>query len=99
VAPLGRVIITASRVQHRAASLGTPPAVKPTRQIEAAELTNTAGNYATSSAKALLAATRQSDLIKSDKPKRVGGLTSEQMARMERELEAVQQDLKAVELR
>src|SRR5262249_61198766 len=73
--------------------------MKPTRQIEAAELMNTAGNYATSYAKALLAATRQSDLAKSDKPKRVGGLTSEQMARMEREMDAVQQDLKTVESR
>src|SRR6185503_9004753 len=69
------------------------------RQIEAAELMNTAGNYATSYAKALLAATRQSDLVKSDQPKRIGGLTSEQMTRMEREMEAVQQDLKAVEAR
>jgi len=73
--------------------------MKPMRQIEAAELMNTAGNYATSYAKALLAATRQSDLVKSDQPKRVGGLTPEQMARMEREMEAVQQDLKSVESR
>lgn len=73
--------------------------MKPMRQIEAAELMNTAGNYAASYAKALLAATRQSDLIKSDQPKRVGGLTPEQMARMEREMEAVQQDLKSVESR
>src|SRR5262245_2064118 len=73
--------------------------MKPTRQIEAAELMNTAGNYATSYAKALLAATRQSDLVKSDQPKRVGGLTPEQMTRMEREMEAVQQDLKTVESR
>jgi ParB-like chromosome segregation protein Spo0J len=73
--------------------------MKPMRQLEAAELMNTAGNYATSDAKALLAATRQSDLDKADQPKRVGGLTPEQMARMEREMEAVQQDLKTVESR
>jgi ParB-like chromosome segregation protein Spo0J len=73
--------------------------MKPMRQIEAAELMSTAGNYTASYAKALLAATRQSDLIKSDQPKRVGGLTSEQMSRMEREMEAVQQDLKSVESR
>jgi hypothetical protein len=35
------------------------------RQIEAAELMTTAGNYTASYAQALLAATRQSDLVKS----------------------------------
>jgi ParB-like chromosome segregation protein Spo0J len=73
--------------------------LKPMRQIEAAELMNTAGNYTASYAKALLAATRQSDMAKSDQPKKVGGMTPEQMARMEREMEALQQDLKSVESR
>jgi hypothetical protein len=41
---------------------------------------NTAGNYTSSYAKALLAATRQMDLVKSHKPKKVAGLTVEQMA-------------------
>jgi hypothetical protein len=69
------------------------------RQIEAAELMITAGNYAASYAKALLAATRQDDLVKVDKPKRVAGLTAEQMARMEREMDKLQRDLKTVESR
>ena len=43
--------------------------MRPMRQIEAAELMNTAGNYTSSYAKALLAATRQADLVKADKPK------------------------------
>lgn len=73
--------------------------MKPMRQIEAAELMTTASNYSSSYAKALLAATRQVDLVKSDKPKRVGGLTPEQMSRMEREMNTVQQDLKTVESR
>jgi ParB-like chromosome segregation protein Spo0J len=73
--------------------------MKPMRQIEAAELMSTAGNYTASYAKALLAATRQADLVKSDRPKRVGGLTPEQMSRMEREMNTVQQDLKTVESR
>ena len=73
--------------------------MNPMRQIEAAELMSTAGNYSASYAKALLAATRQADLTKSDRPKKVGGLTSEQMSRMEREMETVQQDLKTVESR
>ena len=73
--------------------------MRPTRQIEAAELMSTAGNYSASYAKALLAASRQADLVKSDQPKKVGGLTPEQMSRMEREMETVQQDLKTVESR
>jgi hypothetical protein len=73
--------------------------MKPMRQIEAADLMSTAGNYTASYAKALLAATRQPDLVKSDRAKQVGGLTPEQMSRMEREMETVQQDLKMVESR
>ena len=41
--------------------------MKPMRQIEAAELMSTAGNYTASYAKALLAATRQADLVKSER--------------------------------
>jgi ParB-like chromosome segregation protein Spo0J len=73
--------------------------MKPMRQIEAADLMSTAGNYTASYAKAILAATRQSDLVKSGQPKKVGGLTPDQMSRMEREMETVQQDLKMVESR
>lgn len=73
--------------------------MKAMRQIEAAELMSTAGNYTASYAKALLAATRQSELVKSDQPKRIAGMTADQMARMEREMEKVQKDLKAVESR
>ena len=73
--------------------------MKPMRQIEAADLMSTAGTYTASYAKAILAATRQADLVKSEQPKKIGGLTPEQMARMEREMETVQQDLKMVESR
>jgi hypothetical protein len=73
--------------------------MKPMRQIDAAELTNTAGNYTPNYAKALLAVTRQNDLVKLDQPKQVAGMTAEQMARMEREMEMVQRDLKSVESR
>jgi ParB-like chromosome segregation protein Spo0J len=73
--------------------------MKPMRQIEAADLMSTAGNYTASYAKAILAATRQADLVKSEQPKKIGGLTPDQMARMEREMETVQQDLKIVESR
>ena len=73
--------------------------MKPMRQIDAAELMSTASNYTSSYAKALLAATRQNDLVKSDQPKQIAGMTAEQMARMEREMEKVQHDLKTVESR
>jgi ParB-like chromosome segregation protein Spo0J len=73
--------------------------MKPVRQIEAAELMITAGNFSTSYARALLAATKQACLVKSDQPKKVSGLTTEQMARMEREMGALQEDMKSVESR
>lgn len=82
-----------------AVTFGVLRKMRPMRQIEAAELMTTAANFTSSYAKALLAATRQGDLIKSDQPKKVAGLTIEQMARMEREMEMLQQDMKTVESR
>src|SRR6266851_3750672 len=49
--------------------------MKPMRQIEAAELMNSASNYTASYAKALLAATRQVDMMKSDQPKKMTAMT------------------------
>lgn len=71
--------------------------MKPMRQIEATELMASAGNFSLSYARALLAGSRQQDLVRPDRPKKVGGLSPEQMERMEREMEAVQRDFKAVE--
>jgi ParB-like chromosome segregation protein Spo0J len=71
--------------------------MKPMRQIEAAELMLSAANYSSSYAKALLVATKQTDLAKPDRLKKIGGITPEQMARMEREMESLQRDFKAVE--
>jgi hypothetical protein len=71
--------------------------MKPLRQVEAVELMTTAGNFTTSYAKALLAATRQEDLAHPDKPKKVPGMTSEQMARMEREMSSLHRDFKQIE--
>lgn len=71
--------------------------MKTMRQIEVAELMLAANNFTSSYAKALLAATRQGDLARPDKPKKVGGMTSEQMARMEREMASLNQDFKALE--
>ena len=71
--------------------------MKPVRQIEVAELMLATNNFTSSYAKALLAATRQADLARPDKPKKVGGMTPEQMARMEREMASLNQDFKALE--
>jgi len=72
--------------------------MKPLRQIEVSELMQSASNFTSTYAKALLAATKQCDLAKPEKPKQVAGMTPEQMARMEREMETLQQDFKAVEV-
>lgn len=71
--------------------------MKPLRQVDAAELMATAENWTSSYAKALLASTRQEDLAKPDQPKKIAGLTSEQMARMEREMTTLHQDFKLIE--
>lgn len=71
--------------------------MRPMRQVEAAELMLSANNFTSAYAKALLAATRQGDLIRQDKPKRVGGMTPDQMARMEREMASLTQDFRALE--
>jgi RepB plasmid partitioning protein len=67
------------------------------RQLEVAEIMVSVGNFTMAYLKALLGATRQTDLINPDKPKRVGGMTPEQMARLERENTMVSQDLKVLE--
>lgn len=71
--------------------------MKPMRQIEVADLMQSVSNFSSSYAKALLIATKQTDLAKPDLPKKVSGLTAEQMARMEREMETLHQDFKAIE--
>lgn len=71
--------------------------MKPLRQMEAAELMVATGNFTLVYARALLAATRKQDLVKPDAPKNIGGLSNDQMARMEREMEGLQQDFKAIE--
>jgi ParB-like chromosome segregation protein Spo0J len=71
--------------------------MKPYRQIEVAELMVSAGNYTSSYAKALLAGTKQADLAKPERPKKVGGMTPEQMDRMEREMATLTRDFKSVE--
>ena len=70
--------------------------MKPLRQIEAVELMSAMNNFTVRYAQALLAATRQEDLAQPDRAKNIRGLTAEQMARMEREMDGPQREFKAV---
>jgi ParB-like chromosome segregation protein Spo0J len=70
--------------------------MKPLRQIEAVELMSAMNNFTARYAQALLAATRQDDLTQPARPKKIGGLSAEQMARMEREMDGLQREFKAV---
>jgi hypothetical protein len=71
--------------------------MKPMRQIEVAELLATANNFSVPYTKALLAATPPDMLVEPERHKSVDGLTSEQMAKMTKEMETLQRDLKAIE--
>jgi RepB plasmid partitioning protein/ParB/Sulfiredoxin domain len=71
--------------------------MNPVRQIEVAELLVAASNYSVPYIKALLAATPAEMLIDGEKNKAVDGLSPDQVARMEKEMEALQRDLKHVE--
>ena len=72
--------------------------MKPIRQLEVAELMVSANNYTISYAKALLATSKPADLHKPDELKKATGLSPEQMARLEREMAAVSQDYKELEV-
>src|SRR5712692_6817552 len=71
--------------------------LKPMRQIEVADLLVATGNFSVPYAKALLAATRSDMLVDPDKHKVVEGLTPEQVAKMEKEMEVLQRDLGLIE--
>ncbi len=71
--------------------------LKPMRQIEVAELLIATGNFYKPYVKALVAATPPEMLVDPDKHKVVEGLTPEQVTKMEKEMEALQRDLKHVE--
>jgi hypothetical protein len=71
--------------------------MKPTRQIEVAELLVATSNFSVPYAKALLVATHPDMLVDPDKRKEAEGLTPEQIAKMEKEMETLQRDLKLVE--
>jgi hypothetical protein len=71
--------------------------MKATRQIEAATLMNDAGIYSVSYVNALLAATPQSMLLNPTAPKKVKGLSEDQMARMEAEMDSLHGEYRLIE--
>lgn len=70
--------------------------VMPERQIEMCELMIAAHNYTVSFAKALLAATPISQFKEPQTQKKMGGLSPEEIARMEKETEGLANDIKLV---
>src|SRR5207244_5701231 len=71
--------------------------MKPMRQIEVAEILCAASNFCVPYTKALLAATPPEMLVDPDRTKVVEGLTVEQVAKMQKEMEVLQRDLKMIE--
>lgn len=71
--------------------------MKPTRQIECVELMVAANNVTTTYANALLAATPAELLVGERKPKKLSGVSAEQMAKMEKEMGNLQGQYKAIE--
>jgi hypothetical protein len=71
--------------------------LKPTRQVECVELMVATNNITVAYAQALLAATPSNMLVNEDKPKKVKGVTAEQMAKMEREMTNLEGQFKLVE--
>jgi hypothetical protein len=71
--------------------------MKPTRQVECVELMISANNLTVAYAEALLAATPADMLVDGKKPRKLSGVTKEQMARMEREMSNLQGQYRLVE--
>lgn len=71
--------------------------VKPIRQIEMAELMIASFNYSVAYAKCLLAATPQDQLADDEKKKEIRGLSAEDVARIEHEMESLESDFKVIE--
>jgi hypothetical protein len=69
----------------------------PLRQIEAAELMVAMNKYTVNYAKSLVVATPQAQLVESSKPKRVNGLSEEQIALMERESLSLEREFRISE--
>lgn len=71
--------------------------MKPARQVECVELMAAANNLNTSYAEALLVATPAEMLVAGKKPKKLEGVSQEQILKMEREMANLQSQYKTVE--
>jgi hypothetical protein len=71
--------------------------MKPTRQIECVELMLATNNITVVYAQALVAATPPQMLVGETKPRKIAGVTAEQMAKMEKEMGNVHEQFKLVE--
>lgn len=67
------------------------------RQIEIAELMVSANNFTAGYAEALILGTPKDQLSKPAEPKKTHGMTREEIAKMEQEMETLERDLKSVE--
>lgn len=84
--------------QQFSASIGSVlRKLKPIRQVECVELMVAANKITVAYAKALLVATPSNLLVGEVKPRKIGGITPEQMAKMEREMGNLQEQFKLVE--
>jgi len=70
--------------------------VKPLRQIEIAELLVSANNYSIGYVEALILGTPSDQRVNPAEPKKKTGLSAEELAGMEREMESLEKDFKAV---
>jgi hypothetical protein len=75
-------------------ALGVLKNVKALRQIEMAQLMVSANNYTFSYVRALLVGTNREQLVKPDEPKKVRGMSAEDVTRMEKEMESMEHDFR-----
>ena len=87
-------ILKDKRISPRAMSVLRK--MKPMRQIETTELMAAANNFTVPYAQAILAATTKDQLVDQHKPKKITGLSSEDIARMERETEKLEKDFMVI---
>ncbi|KGH31215.1 plasmid partitioning protein RepB C-terminal domain-containing protein [Comamonas testosteroni] len=91
-------VVELLRDQHFSPNLGAVlRKLKPTRQIECVELMISANNITVAYAQALVAATPSNMLVGEIKTRKVTGVSSEQMAKMEWEMGNLQEQFKLAE--
>lgn len=75
-------------------ALGLLRRVKALRQIEMAQLMVSGNNYTFSYVRALLIGTNREQMVKPEEPKTVRGMSIEDVTRMEKEMESMEQDFR-----